>query len=231
MTLGIVGFGYFFWTSVERDRQLYPAQITIVSRPGAAIIVPFSRRLERAQKSILNVIDGNAITEPNPLPGGLSLIHSEVNFRSSGATGDILIWLPPEASGEIKFSITASADAGAAGVGAARLYSDSAAVTLKVAGAPVAVAEPDFSGEWSDHEQQWSFAANGGDKELTIKDADGVRNMEYDLYPDQNGRWFLAEIEPVRPRVYWIDVEGDLLKVALPGKEFKPFAELRRSGA
>ncbi len=228
LILGLAGFGISSWNIAQREQQNYPAKIRIESRPGAAIIVPFRRRLERAQKNISSVIDGAAYTDPNPLPGGLSVIHSDIIFLTSGASGDILIWLPPEALGEFKFSITAWADASIAGANAARLNSDSAAVTLTVAGEPIAASEPDFAGEWSDQGRQWSFAGDGA-KRLIITGADGAATMHYNLYPDHNGRWFLAEITEMSPSVYWIEADGDLLKVSWPGIEFAPFAELRRS--
>lgn len=227
LILGITGFGYFAWNSVEREQRLYPAQITIESRPGAAVVVPFKRRLERAQKNIPSAIEGSAITDPIQLPNGLVVIHSDIILLSSGASGDVVIWAPPEASGEIKFSITAWAEAGSVGAGATRLNSDSAAVTLNVAGEPVISAEPNIKGEWSDETHHWEFAGVGG-KNLTIKDADQTATMGYNLYPGQNGRWFLAETTKTSPRVYWIEAEDDLLKIAWPGKEFKPFAQLQR---
>jgi len=227
LILGLAGFGISSWNIAQREQQKYPAQINVESRPGAAIIVPFRRRLERAQKNILSVIYGSAFTDPNPLPDGLEVLHSDVLFMSSGASGDILIWLPPETSGKVKFSLAASADASIVGAGVSRLNSDSANVTLTVSGEPVAASEPALAGDWSDGAHKWTFAA-GGNRQLTIANSDSAVNMRYDLYPDQNGRWFLAEIKPDQPRLYWIGVEGEILKVSWAGDEFNPIMELRR---
>lgn len=231
LILGIAGFGYIAWNTAQREQRLYPAKITIEARPGAAVLVPFKRRLERAQKNILSVIYGSAFTDPNPLPDGLEVLRSDVLFMTSGASGEVVVWLPPEALGEYEFSITAWAEASIVGAGGTRLNSDSAVVTLKVAGNPIVAPEPDFAGEWSDQVRQWKFAADGG-RNLTIADADGAATIAYDLYPDQNGRWILVETTKINPRAYWIEADGEFLKVSWLGKEFKPFSELqrRRSG-
>ena len=228
LILGIAGFGYFAWNMAQREQRLYPANITIEARPGAAVVLPFKRRLERAQKNMPSVIHGSALTDPNPLPAGLEVLYSNVLFKTSGASGDVLIWLPPEALGEIEFSIAASADASTVGAGAPKLNSDKARVTLTVSGAPVAGNEPALAGDWSDGGHKWTFAADAN-RQLTIANSEGAATFSYDLYPDQTGRWFLAEIKPEQPRLYWIGVEGDVLKVSWAGDEFKPIMELRRS--
>lgn len=227
LILGITGFGYVAWNTAQREQRIYPALITIEARPGAAIIVPFSRRLERAQKKLLSANNGAAQTDPDPLPDGLVVIKSDIKFLTSGASGSIIIWAPPEASGEIRFSITAWSDTNVAGAGATKLNSDSAAVTIKVAGDPVLSTEPELTGEWSDETRHWSFTGEGG-RNLSISHADQAATMRFDLYPGQNSRWFLVEITEMSPRVYWIEAENDLLKIAWPGKEFEPFAQLQR---
>lgn len=221
LVLALAGVGYYFWTASEKENLQYPAKITVASRPGAAILIPFSRRLADEGKASATVIYGEVRTDPDPLPAGLSIIRSGVYFRTNAAVGHMLVWTPADVSGQAKFDATAS--------GGETLLSQPTKITLQVSGSPVSAAAPNFAGNWSDNEQQWQFAADGS-KQLTIIDEAGRSALDYDLYPDQNGRWFLMEVDVVQPRLYWVDAGSDMLKVALPGRVFEPVAELRRAG-
>ena len=217
--LALAGIGYYFWSASNKESQQYPAKITIASRPGSALLIPFSRKLAGDIEAAATVIYGDVKTDPDPLPGGISIIRSGVYFRSNAAAGHMLVWTPVDISGQTQFNVLAS--------GGDALQSQSARLTLQVTGAPVTAAEPNLTGNWSDQEQQWQFAADGS-KQLTIIDSNGRSALDYDLYPDQNGRWFLVEKDGVQPRLYWIEAEGDALRVSLPGAEFEPVTQLRR---
>lgn len=223
LLLAIAGAGYFYLSSSEKERQQYPAQVTIASRPGSALLIPFSRKLTGDSESAATVIYGDVLTDPEPLPVGISIIRSGVYFRSNAAAGHMLVWTPADVSGQTHFDVLASGAANSA----AALRSQSARITLQVTGAPVTAAEPSLAGSWSDQEQQWQFAADGS-KQLTIINKDGRSALDYDLYPDQDGRWFLVEKDGVQPRLYWIEANGDALSISAPGSEFKPDTELRR---
>jgi len=221
LILALAGVGYYFWSAAKKESLQYPAQVTAASRPGAAILIPFSRKLADKGRTAATVIYGDVKTDPDPLPVGISIIRSGVNFRTDAAVGHMLLWTPADVSGQTHFNVSAS--------DGAALQSQNARITLQVTGAPIAAAEPNLSGNWSDQEQQWQFAADGS-KQLTIINGDGRSALDYDLYPDQNGRWFLLEVEAVQPRLYWIDASGDALKISPPGGAFEPVAELRRAG-
>lgn len=219
LILAFAGVGYYFWSASVKENEQYPSQITVASRPGAAILVPFSRKLADENKTTATVIYGDVRTDPDPLPVGISIIRSGVYFRTKAAVGHMLVWTPADVSGQTQFNATAS--------GGDALVSQPTRITLQVAGAPVSAAEPNLSGSWSDQEQQWLFAADGS-KQLTIIDSSGRSALDYDLYPDQNGRWFLVEVDVVQPRMYWVEAGSNMLKIALPGGVFEPVNELRR---
>ncbi len=221
LILALAGAGYYFWSASKKESLQYPAQVTVASRPGAAVLIPFSRKLADKSKTTATIIYGDVKTDPDPLPVGISIIRSGFYFRTKAAAGHMLVWTPADVSGQTHFNASASDGAG--------LQSQHARITLQVRGAPIAAAEPNLSGNWSDPERQWQFAADGS-KQLTIINGDGRSALDYDLYPDQNGRWFLVEIDAVQPRLYWIEAGGDVLKISPPGAAFEPVAELRRAG-
>ena len=225
--LALAGVGFYFWSASHKESLQYPARITVEARPGAAILVPFSRRLVGEDKTISSVIYSNLQTDPDPLPVGISIIRSDVYFRSNTAVGHMLVWSPPEVSGQTHFSVSASGAVKMADAETVSLQSESTRVTFQVTGEPVASKEPDLAGDWADQTQQWKFAADG-EKRLTVITDDGRSAIDFALYPDPQGRWFLTEIGVAQPRFFWIETAGDQMKVAQPGAEFAPFTELQR---
>ncbi len=225
--LVIIGGGFIYLSVLEKEELQYPSKMEIASRPGAAVLVPFNRKLTGDETNFANAVYGDMHTDPNELPGGISILRSGVYFRSSGAVGDVLIWTPPETSGGMRFSLSASADADGAGPGGQQLQSESIKVGFRMVGEPVLADEPNFAGSWSDDEEQWRFAPDGA-KQLTIIKNGESSAIDYNLYPDQDGRWFLLEIDAVQPRLYWLETEGDRLTISLPGPDFQAMAELHR---
>lgn len=226
--LVIFGVGYFVWSEIQEGRQNYPSFIIIETRPGATVLVPISQRLVGGERNITSIIYGDVHTEPHPLPMDVSIVYSGVYFLSSGAVGDVLVRAPPESSGLMEFTLTASATAQAADAGSVWLRPKGTKVSLLVIGEPISHTTLALDGAWYDNQRHWEFSANGA-KKLTITTEGEVEALDYNLYQDETRRWFLVESRAMNGRAYWIEVDDNILKVALPATIFEPFAELRRS--
>ncbi len=228
LALVIFGVGYFAWSEFQEGRRNYPASIIIETRPGAAVLAPIRQKIVGGKRNIASVIYGDVYTDPYPLPNGVSIIHSGVYFLSSGAVGSVLVWAPPDISGLIEFTLTASATARAADAGSVWLKSNSTKVSLQVSGEPISQTTPALDGAWHDTQRHWEFSEDGV-KKLTITAKGKVETLYYALYQDESRRWFLVENRATNGRAYWIEMGDNTLKVALPATMFEPFAELRRS--
>ena len=227
LILVIAGGGYFYWTELEKEKQLYPAQISAEVRPGAVVLLPISRKLTADNESGF-VINGILNTQPDQLPGGVSIIQSRVDLRRNAAKGHVLVWAPKDVSGQARFSLAASGKADAAQGDSAEVRSLDVRVNLSVRGAPMPDAKPSLAGVWFDDDQVWRFAADGSEQ-LTITDRNGDSAIDFQLYPDLSGRWFLLEMDVEQPRLYWLEIDGEVMRVAMPGTAFEEVAQLQRS--
>lgn len=208
--------------------QKYPKSIEVSTRPGAAVVVPFKQRVKGAPKRALGTIAASPLIDPNPLPQDAKLLHSSLYLFGSGDVGgDILIYVPETASGELTFSLTASGDGRGQGASLVFFKTETTDVTVKVEGTPPSDAAPSLAGAWTHEGQVWTFEG-GQVSSLRILYPSGEEEiMHYEAYPDGAGRWFLVDFNPAGV-TYWVSLEGDVLSLAHAGARFEPFATLGR---
>ena len=211
----------------------YPPSIDLAARPGSVAVVPFDQRVEGAPKRALSYVPARAWIDPDPLPQGARVLQINLNLFGSGdVSGSILVFVPPEARGDVAFSVSASGDGRGQSASIVPFKTDSVDVTLAVDGEPLTEDPPSLVGDWHDEGGDiWRFSGPPS-QVLTKVYASGEEKVEhYDIYPDGAGRWFLVCVNP-KDGAYWIDVgEDGVLSVDRSGGEFEPFATLTRAPA
>lgn len=218
--------GMIAWDHFETEALRYPATVTIEARPGTAVVVPFSRRITDSRIDAVGVIDADPLIDPAPLPQEITMLHSSLFLMSRSATGDLLLWVPEAAAGNVVFSLSASGNGSGTGGRAVFAKSEATEITLDISGEPFTDNAPELSGVWADSTQQWDFR-NDERPSLDISYPTGEeKTVYYKAYPDGNGKWFLVDVGGAA--AYWVAHDGASLAVAHPDAEFDPFAVLQR---
>lgn len=211
------------------DDAQKPGARDISARPGTVVVVGFRQPVEGAPKKALASVPSNPIVKPSPLPEGATVIHDSFFLGGSGnVSGDLLLLIPPEASGDIALTLAASGrGAGRAGSGVS-FKTGAVDVKIAVSGAPPDSNPPKLAGTWKKNDQSWTFDGKQRPT-LRIRHAPGEEKaIRYQLYRDGKDRWFLVENRK-GGTAYWLALNGEgKLVVDHPGTDFKPFATLSR---
>ena len=207
----------------------YATSIELSARPGAVVIVPYDQPVRGKRQSALGYIPARVQIDPKPIPQGARVVYQSIGLHGSGdIAGDLLLQVPLDAEGEIKFSLSAFGQGNQVMGGSAAFFStEDINVSIKVAGQPITEVPPELEGEWSDGDRTWIIQQ--GDL-LVIKKrrADSEeKTSKAQAFSDGNGRWFLIELGGAN--AYWIEYEksGTLL-ISHPGDMFDPFIVLAR---
>lgn len=210
-----------------------PRAIEVTAPPGAIALIPFEGSTKNKRTRALSYIPATPRTDPTPLPQRALLIYHGLGLFGSGAvSGNLLVKVPDDATGEIQFSVSAYGQARSATGGGASFFStDDVAVTISVEGERKESSPLNLAGVWEGDDQSWSFRT-GSSPVLTIRYSDGdEKTIRYSLHADGRGRWILLETG-IEPAVYWIEIDDvDVLHVSHPGEAFDPFARYSRAQA
>ena len=211
------------------DENKYPTSIKVVARPGSVAVIPFRQPVEGSPKRALSLVPARAWIKPDSLSQGARVIQSNLSLHGSGnVSGQLLIFLPPTAHGDITFSVSASGDGRGQRASIVSFKTKSMNVTLTVDGDEVAESPPSLAGDWHKKKDIWNFSAPPVRK-LTKRYATGEKKVEpYEIYPDGAGRWYLVCVNP-KDGAYWIELSKDgSLLVDRPGEKFQPSTPMTR---
>lgn len=211
------------------ESQKYPRSIELAARPGAALVVPFNQRVKGAPKRAMSWVPASPLIDPKPLPQGAELLHSRLALFGGGdVSGNLLIYVPETASGDIAFSLSASGDGRGQGASLVFFKTETTDVTVKVEGTPIEnTAPPNLTGAWTYDDKIWTFE-DASTPTLRILYATGEEKvMRYEVWPDGAGGWFIVDVFP-SGMTYWARLDDDALMLAHPDAQFEPFATLRR---
>lgn len=205
-----------------------PGKIEKTVRPGSTAVFEFKAKPTDKSIRAQSYIEAHAIVDPDPLPQGAVLLHTDLLLHNSGVvSGDVLLFVPETAIGDLEFNVSASGDGRSASGGNVFFKTSQKLFQLSVEGPPVKVVAPILQGNWKSETLTWSFSDQPSHS-VAVSHASGDRSVfQYELYPDGAGRWFLIDAR-IGGQAYWIemDSEAGALFVSWPGTEFAPFAEL-----
>ena len=208
----------------------YETSIDVSARPGTVVLVPYDQPVRGKRQSALSYIPARAQIDPMPMPQGSKVVYQSLGLHGSGdIAGDLLLQVPLDAKGEIKFSLSAFGQGNQVIGGSAAFFStEDIDVKIKVAGQPITEVLSDLEGEWSDGDRTW-IIRQGQFLEIDERRADGEEKIsKVQAFSDGAGRWFLIELGG--EKAYWIEHEdsGTLL-ISHPAESFDPYAVLPRA--